>query len=213
MIIWRTLNTNLLCIHLQKGLYLMPKVIKCPNDHYYDGFTFEECPHCKKNNPSDKISGRYKAEVSKYALEYIENQCKACQDTEEHTVIISDTQTDFYFVTGWLVCLTGPYRGHSFSLYQGITKLGIGKNSYISTAKEIPNEELYCTIIYDRDKNDFHLANWQCNSLYLNGIEINCTIELLSGDNIKINDTEFEFIAYCQAKRKWDVDEVNYENE
>lgn len=124
----------------------------------------------------------------------------------ERTVGFTFKDKKDYFVIGWLVCTEGPDIGHSFNLYYGYNTIGcrITNSIFFMDDDGSAAKDVYCSIVYEDKKNQSYLVPEKDTKIFLNGMLIEKPEILLSGDIIRIGQTEFEFIAFCRENRKWD---------
>lgn len=124
---------------------------------------------------------------------------------DERTISPTEENKPDYFVTGWLVCIKGPDRGHSFSLYHGYNTIGYSRSNTISLSKDITVEKnVHCSVVYDGKNNVFYLVPEHSSNTCLNGERITGPTTLEREAVIKIGETELEFIPFCQGTRKWE---------
>ncbi|MCD7746706.1 MAG: FHA domain-containing protein [Lachnospiraceae bacterium] len=114
-----------------------------------------------------------------------------------------------YFVTGWIVCVDGPDKGHVFSLYQGYHSIGYGRKNQICILEDLDIAKgVHCYLIYDDRNNRFYLMPEGENVTFLNGERMMGPQEIVSGDLFQLGRTTFEFIAFCREGRKWEKKDI-----
>ncbi len=187
-------------------------VVCCENGHYYDNEKFKSCPHCQNGDfndddmhtmPLGKDFGVHEV-VGKYVTGGQPQHYHADYD-DDKTIAFFDTAKGNDFVTGWLVCVSGPERGRDFKLHNGFNRIGrnssldihVVEDSYIS-------KDPHCAVVYEYKKNCFYVVPQKGNITYLNGDMLSEAKTLETGDIIEIGQSEFEFIAFCRGERKWD---------
>lgn len=98
---------------------------------------------------------------------------------------VENTISRSYLAVGWLVCTRGPEYGYTYHLFEG------------------KNKVCGCLITYDEQKNRFYLMAENSSRVQLNGIGLFGFEMIQTGDEICVGENQFEFIAYCRGRRKW----------
>lgn len=200
-------------------------VIRCDNGlHFYDNEKFSTCPHCASGTNNSKWTDMDRGDVNSMvtvAMKNIEpeitNTVGILKEKSLNTNInvgkVDDDVTVAYhspekgndYVTGWLVCVSGPEKGRDYRIYHGINKMGRGSNMDISVRDDkMISREKVCSIVYDYKTNKFYILPASNGVVYLNGENINKAAEIFTGDSFEIGSSKFEFIAYCRDDKKWD---------
>lgn len=180
----------------------MMRVIQCKNKHYYDSEKYKECPHCRDGLNSYQNTLELQKEAAILATEYINSRRTSISP---ETIQVSSKVDEAYFVTGWLVCISGPDIGHSFNLFQGYNTAGRSQNNKICLEKDnMIDENVHFSIIYDDRKNRFFLLPESSRySVYLNGQQQTEAVQIYTENVIQVGKTELEFVAFCRENRKW----------
>jgi len=127
----------------------------------------------------------------------------------EVTVAFRAPKQSSYFVTGWIVCVDGPDKGHVFSLYQGYHSIGYGRKNQICLLEDLDIARgVHCYLVYDDRKNRFYLVPEGENHTFLNGELLDGPTEIFTGDNFRLGNSTFEFVAFCKDDRKWDRKDI-----
>ena len=212
------------------------EIVQCENSHFYDKSIFLRCPHCENGLPQPENEIQRKREIAKYASEYIQefrvgvepeteyrpmrkgnvsgvtderNTVAVPENQDVKTIGYKTEQQKNYFVTGWLVCVEGPDRGHIFNLYYGYNTIGYSRSNSICLLEDTKiAKKVHCSIIYDDRKNSFYLLPEAAYAVYLNGKLIEEEENIRTGDKLKAGESGFEFIAYCEGDRKWKREEM-----
>lgn len=128
---------------------------------------------------------------------------------------VSDTTTfgeiDDDFCVGWLLCVSGPMVGRSFSLKNGRNSVGRSSSNRISmgdidTAISA-KAQLY--VVYDPEENAYAIAPGEGSAITrLNGKRLDMSAELKWGDFITLSKkTCLRFIPACDARFRWVTEE------
>lgn len=110
------------------------------------------------------------------------------------------------FPVGWLVVTTGPGRGTSFALHDGVSQIGRGDDQAIrldfgDTSISRTN---HAAIAYDSEQGGFFLGHGgKANMVRLNDRPVLSTEEISSGAIIRIGETTLRFIAFCDGDFSW----------
>lgn len=181
----------------------MAQVIQCEKKHYYDYEKYRECPHCRDRLGVYQNTLEMQRKAAALATEYINSKRKVSAQPE--TTVVSDRMDEAYFVTGWLVCISGPDTGHCFNLFHGYNTAGRSQENRICLEKDnMIDEEVHFSIIYDDRKNRFFLLpESTLGSVYLNGQLQTEAVQIYTGNIIQAGNTEFEFVAFCRDNRRW----------
>lgn len=202
--------------------------------HFYDNDKFSYCPHCNKGNSSknawtdmggDDINSQVTQSVKEIDPNVIETvgvineinmQAPPISplifDEKIRVDDIDDDVTQAYysaskgndFITGWLVCVSGPEKGRDYRIFHGVNKMGRGDNLDIVVKgdKEISRDKV-CSVVYDDRSNKFYIIPYTNGMVYLNDTHILEATEMVTGDTISMGNSQFEFIAFCKGERKW----------
>lgn len=184
-------------------------IVKCLNGHHYDNSKFDSCPHCKNKNIHEidrdiTVNFDYidPDDYDKTRAFDIENGTPL---DDEKTIGAFSFERGTNLITGWIVCVKGPAKGRDYRLYHGWNRIGRGVSMdvYIPDDKNI-SEDNHAGIVFDERTSQFFIVNQSGALTYLNGESLFDNEELLTGDRIKMGDSEFIFIAFCTEERRWE---------
>lgn len=110
-------------------------------------------------------------------------------------------------VTGWLVCVSGIYRGRSFPLKAGVNVIGRDENAFVCLKKDLQvSREKHASIIYEPKRKIFYLGEGQNSLTYCNDELICGKQEINAYDSIEIGGGKYLFIPLCGEKFDWDTE-------
>lgn len=185
-------------------------VVQCQRGHFYDDRKYMKCPYCEQNADDDSVTVRMTDEVidRKSMNLFIDKAMKYEGDfDEEKTVSIFSKEKGNDFVTGWLVCVSGPEKGRSWELRYGFNRISRSNGSRTDISIEEDKQitrGCHCSVVYEYNKNIFYLVPEEGNLVYLGGEFLGKPSVLQTGDVFKIGNSELEFIAFCRGDRKWE---------
>ncbi len=110
------------------------------------------------------------------------------------------------FPVGWLVVTTGPGRGSSFALHDGVSQIGRGEDQAIRLdfGDTSISRSNHAAIAYDSEQGGFFLGHGgKANMVRLNDRPVLSTEEISSGAMIRIGETTLRFIAFCDGDFSW----------
>lgn len=110
------------------------------------------------------------------------------------------------FAVGWLVVIAGPGRGHSFSLYPGVSQIGRGAEQAVSLdfGDVAISREGHASIAYDDETRAFYLGHGgKQNIVRLNNRPVLGTETVTHGDSIRIGETTLMLAALCSEDFSW----------
>lgn len=141
----------------------------------------------------------------------VRNPVAATENQDVKTIDFKTEQRN-YFVTGWLVCVEGPDRGHSFNLYYGYNTIGYSRSNSICILEDTKiARKVHCSVVYDDRKNNFYLLPEREIAVYLNGRPVEEGECIHTGDKLNAGESGFVFIAFCEGDRKWKREEMKRE--
>lgn len=190
-------------------------IVRCPlGKHFFDDTKYSVCPHCSSDSGIVELDGDETIPFSEKKTE-TESTVGIIREEIRGKSYVGEVDTDFTramyssekgnnLITGWLVCIEGPERGRDYRIYHGVNKVGRGNNMNIIIRDDLSiSREKALSIIYDHKNNMFFIRPEVGNMVYLNGKLIVEAEKLFSGDNIKLGNSIFEFVAFCKEGRKW----------
>lgn len=111
------------------------------------------------------------------------------------------------YPVGWLVVLAGPGRGHSFTLYGGVSQIGRGEDQAVRLdfGDTSISRSNHAAVAYDPVQRKFYLGHGgKANLVRLNGKPVLSTEELETNGLIEIGETRLQFVALCGDGFDWD---------
>lgn len=194
-------------------------IIKCEKGHFYDDTKYKNCPHCENG------LHRVRRETHNDDLDNMPTQGIPYNSTHEQgnknpTISLEmslDSSKEGITIgaysfcngtqlpVGWLVEVKGYTKGKDYKLFEGWNRIGRSKSMgvYIPGDKKISAQN-HGAIVFDEKNTKYHFINETGSLSYVNNENVCNTIELESGDLIRLGDTELIFIAFCTRERKWE---------
>ncbi|MEZ0003224.1 FHA domain-containing protein [Sinorhizobium fredii] len=107
---------------------------------------------------------------------------------------------------GWLVIVSGPGRGHHFSIYNGMNSLGREPGNTV--AVEFGDDKIsrhdHCYVTFDDEDGAFWVQHGgKSNLVRLNDKPVLEPVKLQNGDYIRVGATRFRFVALCDENFNW----------
>lgn len=112
------------------------------------------------------------------------------------------------FPVGWIVVAKGPGLGASFTLFNGVSQIGRGKDQAVSLdfGDTSISRSGHAVIAYDSEQKKFFVGHGgKANIVRLNNQPVLSTEPLSDGDEIRIGETTLRFVALCGARFDWDT--------
>lgn len=119
---------------------------------------------------------------------------------------------DTNFPVGWMVVVSGPGRGASFPLYDGVAKIGRGEDQAIALnfGDSAISRENHAAVAYDSEQNAFYIGqSGKANLVRLNNKPLLSTEQIRSGDQVRLGETTLRFVALCGEDFSWDAASQN----
>ena len=110
------------------------------------------------------------------------------------------------FPVGWLVVTSGPGRGSSVTLTEGLMQIGRNDDQAIQLdfGDTGISRSNHAVIAYDPEDRKCYLGHGgKANLVRLNGKPVLSTIALSNGDSIRISETSIRFMAFCDDGFDW----------
>lgn len=114
------------------------------------------------------------------------------------------------FPLGWLIVVAGPGRGAAFTLFNGVSKIGRGKDQTVPLdfGDNSISRENHAAIAYDPAQKSFFIGHGgKANLVRRNDRPVLSTEELSAGDVIAIGETKLRFVPLCGSDFNWDDSE------
>lgn len=109
-------------------------------------------------------------------------------------------------VVGWLVILSGPGRGRSVEIGYGRNAIGRGEENEVSLpfGDRGISDHAHAFIAYDAVGRKTYLTDGNGRNLvYLNGAPVFGTVEIESGNTIRMGNSALMFISFCTPELDW----------
>ena len=110
------------------------------------------------------------------------------------------------FPVAWLVVTSGPGRGSSITLTEGLMQIGRNDDQAIQLdfGDTGISRSNHAVIAYDPEDRKCYLGHGgKANLVRLNGKPVLSTVALSSGDLIRISETSIRFTAFCDDGFDW----------
>lgn len=133
-------------------------------------------------------------------------RCPVCGEKEQGATIPLPVNEKVKEVAGWLVCVSGKYKGRAFVCEEGRNRIGNDMSYEISlTMEPSVTREVHAYLIYEPKNSVFYLENGIGNGLvYLNDEILFSHNKLEAYDKIQIGKVTFVFVPLCGDKFKWE---------
>ncbi len=128
------------------------------------------------------------------------------QDLMETAPAAKAEATQESFPVGWLVITSGPGRGASVILTEGLMQIGRNDDQGIQLdfGDTGISRSNHAVIAYDPEDRKCYLGHGgKANLVRLNGKPVLSTVPLNSGDMIRISETSMRFVAFCDDGFDW----------
>lgn len=108
-------------------------------------------------------------------------------------------------VVGWIVALTGPYKGTDYKVHAGYNDIGRETGDIVISGDNTISREKDANVTYVPQTNKYYIAHVQGKSvLTVNDAPVvGGTIELKAYDVITIGNTRLLFIPLCGSRFNW----------
>ncbi|MGR3344116.1 MAG: FHA domain-containing protein, partial [Paracoccaceae bacterium] len=110
------------------------------------------------------------------------------------------------FPVGWIVVVSGPGRGNTFALFNGVAQIGRGEDQAIKLdfGDTSISRSNHAAIAYDNEQRAFFLGHGgKANLVRLNDKPVLSTEEISSSDLIRIGETTLRFVGLCGTDFDW----------
>ena len=120
------------------------------------------------------------------------------------TMPVAVSSSGIRYVSGWLVCIEGAYKGKDYRLHEDYNYIGRSTSMDVTIDDESISRENHAIIAHDTRKNRFFLAPSSGKSgIYHNGDMVMGNVELKRGDRIEIGRSTFVFVPLCGEDFSW----------
>lgn len=203
-------------------------VVRCPQGHFYDNQRFSSCPHCgisigpREGGPEEKKGekkqksffgwmDREKRQAPEQASDKTVALCEEPvigREDDQKTVGYYSGAKGNDYVTGWLVCVSGPEKGRDYRLHHGFNRIGrdAGMDVQVMDDPAITRKN-HCSVVYDERGRRFSVVPSSGTLTYYNNRLLTKSEILATGDEIKIGESTFVFIPFCGEDRVWEREE------
>ena len=187
-------------------------IIQCINHHYYDNTKTDLCPYCAKlESPLDFEDGDNLREQQTVFKESAFSANEG-QKTEmygesigegDKTISLFSDEAENQFTVAWLVCMSGPVKGKSYTLHKGRNFAGRSIEMDIILSDDLLlSREKHFSVVYDPKDNRFYIVAGSGRT-YLNEVHLQGEKEITEGDIISAGESEYIFIPFCKEGRIW----------
>lgn len=114
------------------------------------------------------------------------------------------------YPVGWLIVTGGPGHGSAFTLFNGVSKIGRGKDQTVSLdfGDNSISRENHAAIAFDAAQKSFFIGHGgKANLVRRNDRPVLSTEELSAGDKITIGETVLRFVPLCGPDFTWEEPE------
>lgn len=109
-------------------------------------------------------------------------------------------------ITGWLVVVHGPGRGHFASVFDGVNSVGrdAGQSTSLNFGDEAISREQHAFITYDYKSRQHYIQHGgKAGIVRLNDKPVLQPMELNDRDIVALGETTLRFTAFCGADFDW----------
>lgn len=187
-------------------------IIRCPNNHLFDGSRFQTCPYCATmsgNTPTIPIQNNTNQSASTPIptsnSENIQSSSYTADDNK--TVrLTSYTNGKVEPIVGWLVCIGGPSFGKSYSIKENRNFIGRSVTMDIVIEDDMSiSRERHAIITYVPNQRIFVAQPGESRELfYLNDKVVLNNEVLKAHDILLIGNTKLLFVPLCSDKFCWE---------
>ena len=108
-------------------------------------------------------------------------------------------------VSGWLVCLKGPMRGKSYTLYCKQNTIGRDRNKDAVITGDNTISGYQAIIAYDIRGNTFTIVpKTETNTMYVNNEPVYESTKIKPYDLIEMGRSTFVFVPFCGDRFTWE---------
>lgn len=110
------------------------------------------------------------------------------------------------YPVGWLVVIAGPGAGASFSLSDGVARIGRGEGQEVclNFGDASISRENHVSVAYDSEQNAFFIGqSGRSNIVRLNNKPLLSTEQIRSGDQIRVGETTLRLATLCGDGFSW----------
>jgi hypothetical protein len=118
----------------------------------------------------------------------------------------AESKANDIFPVGWLVVVAGPGLGTSFSLHEGVSRVGRGEDQTVclNFGDNSISRDNHISIAFDAEQNAFYVGqSGRSNIVRLNNKPLLSTEQVRSGDQIRVGETTLRLVALCGDNFSW----------
>ncbi|WP_300030413.1 FHA domain-containing protein [uncultured Roseobacter sp.] len=113
------------------------------------------------------------------------------------------------FPVGWMIVVEGPGRGASFTLQDGVSRIGRAEDQTVALnfGDTAISRENHVSVAYDSEQNSFYVGHsGKANLVRVNDKPLLSTETVSNGDLIRIGETTLRLVTLCGDDFSWDTD-------
>ena len=185
----------------------MEPLTRCDNGHYYDSNKHTSCPYCGVQNLGidiQKTMAKRPGE-SNYEVGVTRPMAEPGQADKGKTMGIYEKKIGIEPVSGWLVAISGPAKGHDFRITSERNFIGRSEKMDISIeADEAVSRDNHAAVSYSPKNHTFRIYPGDSKGLvYLNDEEVLTPSLLNAFDIIELGETKLMFVPFCGERFNW----------
>lgn len=188
-------------------------VIQCERGHFYDNHKSSFCPYCAKMNTVPRQEMGFEEQLTSYYSMPEEEMDDGAEMTQaygeevgeyEKTIGIFSYPGSNALTAGWIVCISGPMKGKSYTVNVGRNFAGrsFEMDIPLTDDNEISREKHF-SIVFDPKSVAFYLINGNGRT-YINDENVSDTKEMHDGDIITAGQSKYVFVPFCKEDRLWE---------
>jgi hypothetical protein len=123
---------------------------------------------------------------------------------DKHTIALVKRKMGVDPVVGWLVCVEGIEKGRDYRLHSEKNWIGRSESMDITVKDPTISRENHAAIVYDLRKGTFNIRPGEVRGMaYVNGEEVEKSLELAPYDKIELGESKFLFIPFVGGNFNW----------
>ncbi len=122
------------------------------------------------------------------------------------TTTLLDGDAEGAFCVGWLLCISGPMKGNSYTLKTGRNSVGrSAKNAVCLMNDDSISREAQVYVVYDEEENEYAVVPGSGSAISrLNKKRLDQSTGLVLGDIITLSpQTSLRFVPACDESFRW----------
>ncbi|WP_271948828.1 FHA domain-containing protein [Ruegeria faecimaris] len=156
--------------------------------------------------PAAKEDRRSRVKTTFLGFERADTHVQDLMESAEPVAMAKTEAAQATFPVGWLVVTSGPGRGSSVTLTEGLMQIGRNDDQAIQLdfGDTGISRSNHAVIAYDPEDRKCYLGHGgKANLVRLNGKPVLSTVPLSTGDLIRISETSIRFAAFCDDGFDW----------